>query len=64
MRELLQNAMDACKIVKRDYNIKISVEEEDGKIFLSILDNGIGMSIADIKELLFDHWKIWKKRSK
>lgn len=49
MRELLQNAMDACKIVKRDYNIKISVEEEDGKIFLSILDNGIGMSIADIK---------------
>ena len=49
MRELLQNAMDACKIVKRDYNIKISVEEEDGKIFLSILDNGIGMSIAEIK---------------
>ena len=34
MRELLQNAMDACKIVKRDYNIKISVEEENGKIFL------------------------------
>ena len=49
MRELLQNAMDACKIVKRDYNIKISVEEENGKIFLSILDNGIGMSIAEIK---------------
>jgi len=49
MRELLQNAMDACKIVKRDYNIKISVEEKDGKIFLSILDNGIGMSIAEIK---------------
>lgn len=49
MRELLQNAMDACKIVKRDYNIKISVEEEDGKMFLSIIDNGIGMSIAEIK---------------
>lgn len=49
MRELLQNAMDACKIVKRDYNIKISVEEADGKMFLSILDNGIGMSIAEIK---------------
>ena len=49
MRELLQNAMDACKIVKRDYDIKISIEEEDGKIFLSILDNGIGMSIAEIK---------------
>lgn len=49
MRELLQNAMDACKVAKRDYNIKISVEEEDGKMFLSILDNGIGMSIAEIK---------------
>ncbi|WP_247917316.1 SIR2 family protein [Streptococcus oralis] len=49
MRELLQNAMDACKVAKRDYNIKISVEEKNGVMFLSILDNGIGMSIAEIK---------------
>lgn len=50
MRELLQNSMDACKMANREYDIKISLEKKDDTIFLSVLDNGTGMSIDEIKE--------------
>ncbi|MBR5400537.1 MAG: ATP-binding protein [Treponema sp.] len=53
LRELLQNAMDAIllmKEIKKDASytptIKISVEKE----FLSISDNGIGMTLEDIEQ--------------
>lgn len=49
IRELLQNASDACKeraaIDVKEYNpqIVINIEEFEGKKYFSIIDNGIGM---------------------
>lgn len=48
-RELLQNALDACKKKGVHANIIISICEKDDEIFLEIKDNGIGMNIEDIK---------------
>lgn len=60
IRELIQNATDACKTrqalyceenYKPEVNIFIEKREEDGRIrsFLQIIDNGIGMSLEVIK---------------
>lgn len=56
IRELIQNATDACKTRmaiygERDYKpeVKISIIERDKKRYLKIEDNGIGMSLDIIK---------------
>lgn len=49
MRELLQNAMDACKMKGVEYDIKINLNKGEDSLFLEIEDNGIGMSLQDIK---------------
>lgn len=62
MRELLQNSMDACKIAKNKYDIKISLKKDkSGKILLSVKDNGIGMSLDDIKNYYLTIGKSGKK---
>lgn len=49
IRELVQNAIDACvvrsKIEKRDYKpeINVSILQEDGRYWIVVKDNGIGM---------------------
>lgn len=49
IRELVQNAIDACvlrsKIENRDYNpeINVSISQEEGRYWLVVKDNGIGM---------------------
>lgn len=48
-RELLQNALDACKKKGVNADIVISIYEIGDEIYLEIKDNGIGMSIEDIK---------------
>lgn len=58
VRELLQNALDACK--KKNKNkeihngvgaeIKIRVFEEDGVGYLEVEDNGIGMDESELKD--------------
>lgn len=74
IRELIQNASDACKerktIEKKKYVPKITMEvkEEDGKKFFVIKDNGIGMT----KEVIINYFLVagssfrndmeWKKR--
>lgn len=64
MRELLQNSMDACKMVKKEYEIEISLIEESDKTFLSILDNGVGMSIDDIQNYYLTIGKSSKREEK
>lgn len=62
MRELLQNSMDACKIAKNKYDIKISLKKDkSGKILLSVKDNGVGMSLDDIKNYYLTIGKSGKK---
>lgn len=74
IRELIQNASDACKerkiIEKKKYLPKITMEikEEEGKQFFIIADNGIGMT----KEVIIRYFLVagssfrndieWKKR--
>lgn len=63
MRELLQNSMDACKIAKNKYDIKISLKKDkSGKILLSVKDNGVGMSLDDIKNYYLTIGKSGKKK--
>ena len=46
VRELLQNALDACKKKRAQANIKIEVKSgSDGRNYLEIKDNGIGMDL-------------------
>lgn len=50
-RELLQNAFDACK--RKGINAKIHIRisnDTDGYQYLEIRDNGIGMSLPEIKD--------------
>lgn len=56
IRELIQNATDACKTRMAIYNesdykpeVKISITEKDKKRYLKIDDNGIGMSLDIIR---------------
>lgn len=49
-RELLQNALDACK--KKDVNtdIKIRILNDGGENYLEIEDNGIGMDLTELRQ--------------
>jgi hypothetical protein len=50
-RELLQNAFDACK--RKDINAKICIKissDSDEYQYLEVRDNGIGMSLPEIKD--------------
>ncbi|MDI9869004.1 HD domain-containing protein [Flectobacillus roseus] len=58
VRELLQNAIDACKELEAEYTklskpyealIKVSIIEEDNVSFFIIEDNGKGMTLAELK---------------
>lgn len=51
VRELLQNALDACKLANWEAaKITVRYEEEGEDAFLSVEDNGIGMDETDIRE--------------
>lgn len=56
VRELLQNAMDACLLRKRpdpDVSARIDVFYDTPARTLVVQDNGIGMSLDDLKNSLF-----------
>lgn len=63
-RELLQNALDACKKKEVDANIKIEIRKVQDDMFLEIMDNGIGMDISDIIKNFLTVGKSSKKNSK
>lgn len=48
-RELLQNALDACKKKEVNADIIIKIHEKGDDLFLEVKDNGIGMDIQDIR---------------
>lgn len=62
-RELLQNALDACKKKKVNANIEIKLVEESGNSYLEITDNGIGMNLQGIKENFLTVGKTSKKNN-
>ncbi len=49
-RELLQNALDACKKKGIHAKIEITISEKGGINYLTIKDNGIGMNLQEIRE--------------
>lgn len=61
VRELLQNALDACKKKKVDAAIAIRIFEKDGNCYLEIKDNGIGMDLREVKENFLTVGKTSKK---
>ncbi len=61
VRELLQNALDACKKKKVDAAIAIRIFEKDGNCYLEIKDNGIGMDLREVKENFLTGGKTSKK---
>lgn len=64
VRELLQNALDACKKKKVKANIKIEVKSgSDGDYYLEIKDNGIGMDLHEVKENFLTVGKTNKKNN-
>lgn len=48
VRELLQNAMDACKKANKSIKVTIGVIVEDDNVKLRVADCGIGMDLNDI----------------
>ncbi len=50
VRELLQNALDACKKKGIPAKVNIKVYETDNDCYLEIRDNGIGMDLQELKE--------------
>ena len=48
VRELLQNAMDACKKVNKSIKVTIEVVVEDDNVKLKVADYGVGMDFNDI----------------
>ncbi len=62
-RELLQNALDACKKKKVNADIKISYIKEDKDCFLVIKDNGIGMNLQEVRKNFLTVGKTNKKDS-
>lgn len=50
VRELLQNALDACKKKRIPAKVHIKVYETDNDCCLEIRDNGIGMDLRELKE--------------
>lgn len=72
VRELLQNALDACKKKRAQVNKKIEVQanikievksESDGGNYLEIKDNGIGMDLHEVKENFLTVGKTNKKNN-
>lgn len=51
VRELLQNALDACKKKGTHAKINIRVFETNNGRYLEIEDNGIGMDLHEIKSI-------------
>lgn len=62
-RELLQNSLDACKEKQIESNIRINLIRENNNYFLEIMDNGIGMDLAEIKNSFLTIGKSNKKDS-
>lgn len=60
-RELLQNALDACKLKNVGADIRIEMKEEQNDVFLEVRDNGIGMNIDDVKKNFLTVGKSSKK---
>lgn len=50
VRELLQNAIDACKKGDRRIKVEVKVEKVNDSTLLKVTDHGIGMDINDIKD--------------
>lgn len=55
LRELYQNAKDACLMYNQEYTemhhtITILVSDNNGSIYLTVKDSGIGMSPSELKE--------------
>lgn len=50
VRELLQNAIDACKKGDRHIKVEVKVEKVNDSTLLKVTDHGIGMDINDIKD--------------
>lgn len=50
VRELLQNAIDACKKGDRQIKVEVKVEKVNDSTLLKVTDHGIGMDINDIKD--------------
>ncbi|WP_315794703.1 ATP-binding protein [Paenibacillus sp. BIC5C1] len=66
LRELLQNAIDACKstgLESRNGIIKIEVLKEENKDILLFSDNGVGMDLSDISNHYLTVGKSKKKSS-
>ena len=66
LRELLQNAIDACKFNGREEyagKIEIAVRADQEKAILSFLDNGIGMNLEDIEDYYLTVGKSKKRNS-
>lgn len=63
IRELLQNALDACKKKGIRAEIEINIFEEDGRKYLEIKDNGIGMGLREIRENFLTVGKTDKKNN-
>lgn len=60
-RELLQNALDACKKKAVHAKIEITISEESDGNYLIITDNGIGMNVQEIRENFLTVGKTNKK---
>lgn len=64
-RELLQNAFDACKKIGVDAKIHIRIlDDNNGYQYLEIRDNGIGMSLPEIKDKFLTVGKSDKNNNK
>lgn len=50
VRELLQNATDACKKLNNQVQVIVAVETDDNNVTLRVSDCGIGMDWTDVKE--------------
>lgn len=60
-RELLQNALDACKNIGVNADIVIRIYESGEDLYFEVRDNGIGMNIDDIRRNLLTVGKSSKK---
>lgn len=63
VRELLQNALDACKKKRVNAKVNIKVYENESENWLEIKDNGIGMDLQEIKDNLLTVGKTSKESS-
>lgn len=50
VRELLQNATDACKKLGNQVQVTVAIEFDENSVTLRVSDGGIGMDWSDVKE--------------